>query len=307
VRFVNRFVREIFCLLLLQAVVARRVAGVPKQAYNPRAGASKERVMTVARIAVADRPAEAFEVRTVTAADLRDALRRGWGDFLEHRGDLLFVGFIYPLVGFAAAAIALQDSLIPLFFPIAAGIGLMGPAVAGGFYELARRREQGLDSNWSHFLDVARRPSFDAFLAVAALLLVLFFAWLAVAAGLYVALMGFTPPASVAAFATRLFTTPEGWALIVLGNLAGLAFAAAVLTVSVVAMPMLVDTDVDARTALHTSRLAVAANKGVMVRWGLIVAALLVIGSIPLFVGLAVVLPVLGYATWHLYTRLVVR
>lgn len=263
--------------------------------------------MTVARIHAVGRPAEAFEVRTVTAADLRDSLRQGWGDFLEHRGDLLFVGIIYPLVGFAAAAVALQDSLVPLFFPLAAGIGLMGPAVAGGFYELARRREQGLESGWSHFFDVIRRPSFDAFLAVAALLLVLFLAWLAVAAGLYVALIGVAPPQSLAGFLAQLFTTREGWALIVLGNLAGLAFAAAVLTVSVVAMPMLVDKDIDARTAIHISRMAVIANKGAMMRWGMIVAALLVAGSIPFFVGLAVVLPVLGYATWHLYTRLVVR
>ena len=263
--------------------------------------------MTVARIDALPRRAEAFEVRNIAAADLRDALRQGWADFLEHRGDLLFVGIIYPAVGLAAAAVALQDSLIPLFFPLAAGVGLLGPAVAGGFYELARRREQGLESGWSHFLDVIRRPSFDSFIGVAGLLLVMFFAWLAVAAGLYVALIGTAPPDSLAGFVTQLFTTPEGWALIVLGNLAGLAFAAAVLTVSVVAMPMLVDKDVDGRTAIHTSRMAVAANKGVMVRWGVTVAVLLVLGSIPFFVGLAVVLPVLGYATWHLYTRLVVR
>ena len=177
---------------------------------------------------------------------------------------LLFPGYLL----FGAAAVALQDSLVPLFFPLAAGVGLMGPAVAGGFYELARRREQGLESGWSHFFDVVRRPSFDAFLAVAALLLVLFFAWLSVAAGLYVALMGVAPPQSFAGFVTRLFTTPEGWALIVLGNLAGLAFSAAVLTVSVVAMPMLVDKDVDARTAIHISRMAVMANKGAMLRCG---------------------------------------
>lgn len=263
--------------------------------------------MTVARVEALDRPAEAYRVRTISTADLRDALRQGWADFLEHRGDLLFVGIIYPVMGFAAAAVALQGSLIPLFFPLAAGVGLLGPAVAAGFYELARRRELGLESGWSHFFDVVKRPSFDSFMAVAGLLLVMFFAWLAVAAGLYVALMGFAPPESLSAFATRLFTTPEGWALIVLGNFAGVLFAAAVLMVSVVAMPMLVDKDVDARLAIHTSRLAVAANRGAMLRWGVIVAASLVVGSIPFFVGLAVVLPVLGYATWHLYTKLVVR
>jgi uncharacterized membrane protein len=262
--------------------------------------------MTVARIDRAERPAEAHDVRTITTADLRDALRQGWADFTEHRGDLIFVGIIYPAVGFLAAVIALGGPLIPLFFPLAAGIGLLGPVAASGFYELARRREQGLPSDWSHFFDVVRRPSFDAFMAVTGLLLLIFFAWLVVAMTLYTALMG-AAPESISDFVTRLFTTPEGWTLIVLGNLAGLAFAAVVLTVSIVSMPMLVDKDVDARIALHTSRMAVAANKGAMLRWGIIVAMLLVLGSIPFFVGLAVVLPVLGYATWHLYTKLVAR
>ena len=262
--------------------------------------------MAVARIEGVDRPAEAFEVRTIGAADVKDALRQGWADFMERRGDLIFVGIIYPLIGFLAAIVALRGSLIPLFFPLAMGIGLLGPVAAVGFYEMARRREQGLESDWSHFLDVAKRPAFDSIGAVAGLLLVIFFAWLAVAAALYVTLMGPTPE-SVGHFLTRLFTTPEGWALIVIGNLVGFVFAVTVLTVSVVSLPMLVDKDVDARTAVATSVHAVMANKGEMLRWGVIVAALLVIGSIPFFVGLAVVLPVLGYATWHLYTKLVVR
>lgn len=262
--------------------------------------------MQVAHTHRLDHAAHAAEVRTIAAADLGQALRQGWADFLEHRGDLIFVGFIYPLVGLIAATVALQDSLIPLFFPLSAGIGLLGPAVSVGFYELARRREAGQDPGWSHFLDVVRRPAFDAIAAVGGLLLAIFLAWLAVAALLYIALMG-PPPDSVATFVTQLFTTPQGWALILLGNLAGACFAILVLALSVVSMPMLVDQDVDARTAINTSLQAVAANKGTMLRWGLTVAALLVLGSIPFFVGLAVVLPVLGYATWHLYTRLVVR
>ena len=104
-----------------------------------------------------------------------------------------------------------------------------------------------------------------------------------------------------------MFTTPNGWALIVIGNLAGLGFAIAVLALSVVSLPMLVDRDMDARTAMATSVHAVMANRGVMARWGLTVAGLLVLGSIPAFIGLAFVLPWLGYATWHLYTRLVDR
>lgn len=262
--------------------------------------------MTVARIESVDRLADTYEVRTIGTADLVDALRQGWADFLEWRGDLIFVGIIYPAVGLIVAILALQGSLIPFFFPLAAGIALLGPAVAIGFYELARRREQGLPSSWSHFFSVTQRPALDSISIVVGVLLAVFLAWLAVAAILYFGLIG-TAPDTLSEFLTQLFTTPEGWTLIVLGNLAGLFFAALVLTLSVVSMPMLVDKDVDARIAIDTSVRAVAANKGVMLRWGIIVAALLIAGSIPFFVGLAVVLPVLGYATWHLYTRLVVR
>ena len=254
-------------------------------------------------------PTEAgtLPVRRISATDLREVLREGWNDFLELRGDLIFVGLLYPMVGLVAAAVTLGGALLPLFFPIAAGIGLLGPIVAVGFYEMARRREAGRQSRWTHFLDVRKRPSIDGIGAVAALLLALFALWVVTAAALYLALWGPGPAPSIGDFVQRLFTTPEGWALIVIGNVIGLGFAVAVVALSVVSLPMLVDCNVEARTAVRTSVAAFRANKGVMIRWGFIIAVLLVLGSIPLFIGLAVVLPWLGYATWHLYTRLVDR
>ncbi|MFL6863052.1 MAG: DUF2189 domain-containing protein [Allosphingosinicella sp.] len=249
----------------------------------------------------------AAPVRRIGPADLSAALRDGWRDFTAMRGDLLFIGLIYPLVGLVAAAVSLGGSLIPLFFPIAAGIGFLGPLAAVGFYELARRREAGLDSGWSHFLDVRRRPAFDQVAIVSGVLLSLFALWVVAAGALYMLFWGPVAPPSLGAFLARLFTTEEGWALILIGNAIGAAFAVAVLAVSVVAMPMLVDRDMDAGTAMGLSTSAFTANLGPMLRWGLIVAVLLVLGSIPAFVGLAVVLPWLGYATWHLYTRLIDR
>jgi uncharacterized membrane protein len=234
-------------------------------------------------------------------------LREGWRDFLAMRGDLLLVGLLYPIVGLVAAVVSLGGSLIPLFFPIAAGIGFLGPLAAIGFYELARRREAGLESGWTHFLDVRKRPAFEDIAIVSGILLSLFTLWVIVAGALYVLLWGPTAPPSLGAFLTRLFTTREGWELIVAGNLIGLGFAVAVMALSVVSLPMLVDRDLDAGTALATSLAAFGANFWVMMRWGLTVALLLVLGSIPAFIGLAVVLPWLGYATWHLYTRLVDR
>ncbi|HYZ48154.1 MAG TPA: DUF2189 domain-containing protein [Sphingomonas sp.] len=261
--------------------------------------------MAVAQPVVGQVASESFEVRRISSSDVRESLAQGWDDFLSKRGDLIFIGILYPLIGLFAAIVAMQGPWLPLFMPVAAGISLLGPIAAIGFYELARRREQGLESDWSHFFDVRKRPAWESIIAVASVLIVVFAAWVAVAGMLYTLLIG-TAPESVRGFLATVFTTPEGWALIIVGNLIGLCFAALVLTISVVSMPLLVDHDVDARTAIDTSVKAVMANKAMMMLWGLAVAALLVIGSIPAFLGLAVVLPVLGYATWHLYRHLVI-
>lgn len=255
----------------------------------------------------ADSAAPEIPVRTLSSRDLNLSLREGWNDFLSMRGDLIFVGLLYPLIGTVTAAVTLGYDLLQLFFPIAAGISLLGPIVAVGFYELARREEAGLHSNWSHFFDFVKRPSADGLGAVAALLVLIFGLWMAVAQGLFAVLWGMTAPDSIGTFLSRLFTTTEGWTLIVVGNLIGAGFAVLVLAISFVSLPMLVDCNVEARTAVDTSIRAFRANKGLMIRWGLTVAVLLVLGSIPLFIGLAVVLPWLGYATWHLYTHVVDR
>ena len=237
---------------------------------------------------------------------------------MSMRGDLIFIGLLYPLIGVVAATAILGGPLLPLLFPIIAGIGLLGPVAAIGFYEMARRREQGLSSNWQHFLDVRKRPAADEIATVAGLLFAIFGLWLIAAGALYVLLWGWWNPPwlssfvwydshSIGDFVTRLFTTTEGWALIIIGNLVGLAFAALVVGISIASLPMLVDCDISASQAVSTSWRAARENPGVLFRWGLIVAVLLVLGSIPLFIGLAVVLPWLGYATWHLYTKLVDR
>ena len=262
--------------------------------------------MAIARQGYADDVGERVQIRQISPADIRESLSQGWADFLDKRGDLIFIGLLYPLIGFIAAVVALGGPLLPLFFPLAAGITLLGPVAATGFYELARRREDGLECHWSHFLEVRKRPAWDRILAISTLLIVIFVAWLAAAGSLYAGLIG-EAPATVGEFLRRIFTTTEGWTLIVVGNLVGFLFAILVFALSVVSLPMLVDRDVSARVAMETSMRAVFANKWMMVRWGMIVASLLVIGSIPLFIGLAVVLPVLGYATWHLYRHMVVR
>ena len=249
----------------------------------------------------------AIRIRQISSADLGWSLKEGLSDMREHRGDIFFAGVIYTVVGLLAIVMATSRALLPLVFPVLAGIGLLGPVAALGFYEIARRRERGEEAHWFDFRALARRSTVDDMGIIAGLLLTLFFAWLLTAAAIYAALFGFTAPASIESFVTTVFTTERGWAMIVLGAAAGAIFGWLVLALSVVSLPMLVDSDVTAAEALSTSWRAANANKSEMIRWGLIVTALLALGSVPLFVGLAVVLPWLGYSTWHLYTRLVDR
>ena len=246
-------------------------------------------------------------IRVITEADLRFALEQGLDDFLTMRGDILLAGVIYTLIGVAAVVMTTNKPLLPYFFPVVAGVGLMGPIAAVGFYELARRRENGHRSNWMHFFDVVKRPSADDMSVVAGLLLLIFLGWLLAAGALYGLLFGFWTPTSIGGFLTAVFTTAKGWGLIILGAAVGAAFGWLVLTVSVASLPLMVDCDVSASEAVSTSWRAANANRAIMFRWGLIVTGLLILGSAPLFVGLAFVLPWLGYSTWHLYTRLVDR
>ena len=245
-------------------------------------------------------------VRRISTSDLYYALARGYDDFAAFPSHAVFLCVIYPLVGLLLIGLTLGTlSLLPLAIPIAAGFALVGPLAAIGLYELSRRREAGLDSSPSHAFDVLHSPSLGAIIALGVLLMAIFLIWLVVAEALYFAIFGDAAPTSIEQFITDLLTTPRGWALIIVRWGIGFLFAALVLSISAISFPLLLDRDVGAAVAMHTSLRVMAANPLPMTLWGLIVAVLLVIGSIPLFVGLAVVMPVLGHATWHLYRRTV--
>ncbi len=172
-----------------------------------------------------------------------------------------------------------------------------------GLYELSRRRELGLDLSWTHVFGVRHSLSIGGILALGMLLVVIFLVWVAAAQGIYVANFGYAPPESIPNFLRQVFTTPEGWTLIVVGNGVGFLFAVLVLMICVVSFPLLLDRQVSAAVAVLTSVRVVLRNPVTMTMWGLIVAGLLLIGSLPLFIGLAVVMPVLGHSTWHLYRK----
>ena len=245
-------------------------------------------------------------IRRIGSADIRAALAGGWGDFRENRTDVIFLCVLYPVIGLVLARLSFFG-VLPLLFPLAAGFALIGPFAAIGLNEMSRRRELGQEVSWVDAFGVLRSPSIGAIVLLGLMLMSLFLLWLVAAEAIFELTIGPEPPVSFSAFAHDVLATGAGWLMIVVGIGVGFVFAVTALAISIVSFPLLLDRDVGVNTAVQTSIRAVQGNPGTMALWGLTVAVLLVLGSIPLFIGLAVVMPVLGHATWHLYRRVVVR
>ncbi len=244
-------------------------------------------------------------INTITIDDLRDSLRRGWEDFKAQPSHLVFIALIYPVIGVLLTQATVSFNVFPLLFPLLGGFALLGPFAAIALYEVSRRRERQLDSGWEHAFAVLRSPAISQILLLGAMLTGLFIAWLACAWLIYRGLLGLPADVSTADFLRATFTTSQGWLMIVVGNVVGLVFAVVAFSISVVAFPQIIDRRVDVATAVRTSIAAVERNPRVMMVWGLMVAGLLVLGCLPLLVGLVVVMPVLGHASWHLYRKVV--
>ena len=245
-------------------------------------------------------------VRKISFADLNNALLEGWQDFRRKPSHVLFLSIIYPIIGLFLARLTFGYDVLPLLFPLAAGFALLGPFAGIGFYEISRRREQGLDPSWWSVFSLLRSKSRGSILALGALLMVIFFAWIGTAETIYNALFGDAPATSLSGFVHQVFETEEGKRLTIVGVGIGFLFALLTFAISVVSFPLLLDRDVSAPAAIITSVKAVLTNPVTMMAWAAIIAAALIVGSLPLFLGLAVVLPVLGHASWHIYRKVVV-
>ncbi|SDZ55280.1 Uncharacterized membrane protein [Jannaschia faecimaris] len=243
------------------------------------------------------------QINTLTMDDLYDALRKGAEDLGAARGDVLFLCLIYPIIGLILVAFGLNMNLLPLLFPLLAGFALLGPIAAIGPYEISRRREEGLPYGWGDAFGLVSSPSFGAIVVLSIFLFGLFLVWMLVAAAIHAMTLGGPPPASITAFAIQIFTTGAGWAMILIGTVFGFGFALLVLATSVVSFPLLLQRDVGVPNAVATSVKVFRKNPRVILVWGLIVATGLVLGTIPALIGLIIVLPLLGHATWHLYRR----
>jgi uncharacterized membrane protein len=246
-------------------------------------------------------------VRPIGLADLKDALAKGLDDFWAMPTHVAFLSLMYPVVCLVLGSMTLGHDLVPDLYPLAAGFAIVGPFAAIGLYELSRRRELGLDTSWKHAFDVVYSKSLGAIVVLGVLLSVIFVIWVAVARAIYIANFGYEHVTSLSTFASDILTTPQGHNVIVVGSGVGFLFAALAFSVSVVSFPLLLDRNVGVTAAAVTSARVVLRNPKTMAIWGLVVACSLAAGFLALFFGLALVVPVLGHSTWHLYRRVIER
>ncbi len=243
------------------------------------------------------------EIRDLNMADIRYALRAGYADFLASRADVIFIAVVYPLAGLVLFGLGMRMELVPLLAPLVMGFALLGPVAAVALYEISRRRELGKEVHWLDAFGVFRSPSFGAILALGLYLTALFVIWILTAHSIYTQTLGPEAPVSLMAFLTEATTTTAGWTMMIVGVAVGFLFALIALAVSIVSFPLLLDRQVGVPVAVVTSVRVMRRSPRVVLTWGAIVAAMLMIGSIPMLLGLVFVMPILGHATWHLYRR----
>ena len=244
-------------------------------------------------------------IHKITVTDLFVALRKGCEDFAAYRTDVVVLCLVYVVAGLVIARLTLGQGLLPMLFPLASGFAILGPLFGVGLYEMSKRREQGAPESWTNAFAVIREEGFTAIVILGTLLIFEFLVWLAAAYLIFRLTMNPATADSAQRFVTAVFTTPSGYALIGIGCGVGFLFALLALCLGILSFPMLIDNGrIGLENALVASFRAVALNPVPLTLWGLIVAGSLILGTLPFFLGLVVVLPVLGHGTWHLYRRL---
>ena len=232
--------------------------------------------------------------------DLGVVLGKGWTDFRTQPVFGLFFAAIYVFAGLAIYFALYVRGEIAWLVPAAAGFPLLAPFVAVGLYEVSRRREAGLPMSWRAILGALRGRGDEQILSMGVILFVAFAFWLMVAHGIFAI---FLADSGLALDSVNLFYTGTGIMMLLVGSFVGALMALAFFSIIVVSLPMLVDREVDFITAIIVSLATVRSNKIVLLAWAIIIAIALFLAMLPLFLGLLVVLPILGHATWHLYRR----
>lgn len=249
---------------------------------------------------------ETPRVAEVSLGDLKQALRNGWADLRAAPVLGLGFGVFYALAGWVLLAALLREDYGALVVPALSGFLLFGPFAALGLYEVSRRRETGEPLHATAVLLAFRRHGGTQIALFGLFLIFVTLIWLKAASFLYAIEFGLEP-LSFGDMVWTVLTTWQGWRFAIVGHAVGAVFAGLVFATSLCALPLLLDRDLDVVTATIASVRAVRLNIVPMLAWGVLVAGLMLACAATGLLGLIVVLPLLGHATWHLHRRLLPR
>ncbi len=245
------------------------------------------------------------EITELGFEDLRAALVLGWRDFRRAPLFGLFFAAVYVAGGWLIFWAMTAQGQIWWTIIAGAGFPILGPFIACGFYEVSRRIEAGEALSWPAVLGVIGAQKDRQIPSMAVVVVVFFLFWNFLGHMLFALFLGRSAMTNISS-SLEVFATPEGMGMLALGTVVGAVFAGVLFALTVVSLPLLMDREVDFITAMITSMGVVMHNPAVMLAWGTMIAVLVFAGMALWFLGLFVVLPLLGHATWHLYRRAIV-
>lgn len=246
------------------------------------------------------------DLREVDASILKNALRRGWKDMQRAPFYGMIFSGVYVLVGLIFAGITWVTGQSYWLVFAAVGFPLVGPFAAVGLYEVSRRLELGQSLSADKVFGVVAHQRRRQLPSICAIIVIIFLFWFFIAHMIFALFLGLSTMTNVSS-SFDIYLTANGLMMLAVGSVVGAIFAAILYMITVISMPMLLDREVDFVTAMITSFQTVMRNPGPMFGWATFIAALTFLAMIPMFLGLFLVLPLLGHASWHLYDQIAIR